>query len=68
MNTIAQWNNRLKSNEYTQYRMPWGRYRNVMIKDIPIDYIKWGIMNLKDEFAEKFARELARRESKWRKI
>jgi len=60
------WNQRLASSEYTQRRMPFGKYVNWMIKDLPTDYIKWGIVNLKGDIASFFARELQRREPKWR--
>ena len=63
-----QWNSKLKENEYTQRRIPFGKYTGVQIKDIPGDYIKWGIQNLNTEWATMFARELQRREPKWRKI
>ena len=63
----AEWNRQLKSNEYTQRRMTFGQYVNVQIKDIPDDYIKWGIINLSTNIAELFARELQRRHPKYRK-
>jgi hypothetical protein len=63
-----QWNEKLKINEYTQRRITFGKHIGTQIKDIPIDYIKWGIQNLNTEWATMFARELQRREYKWRKI
>ena len=62
----SEWNRHLSRTEYTQRRMPFGRYVNQQIRDLPIDYIKWGIMNLPLEWAEQFSRELQRREPKWR--
>lgn len=64
----VRWNNKLISTEYTQRRLTFGRYINKQIKDIPMDYIKWGILNLNTHWAEMFARELQRRDPKWRKI
>ena len=61
------WNDKLKVNEYTQRRLTFGRYINVMIRDIPLDYLKWGIVNLNNEWAEMFARELQRRQPEFRK-
>jgi len=62
------WNSKLKENEYTQRRITFGKYIGTQIKEIPMDYIKWGIQNLNTEWATMFARELQRREYKWRKI
>ena len=62
------WNEKLSVNEYTQRRLTFGRYVNVMIRDIPRDYIEWGILNLNTEWAEMFARELQRRDYKMRQI
>lgn len=63
-----EWNARLSKDEYTERRITFGRYVGTMIKDIPIGYIKWGIINFKSgAWAEMFARELQRREPKWRK-
>jgi len=63
-----RWNSHLKSNEYTQRRLTFGRYMGRQIKDVPMSYIKWGILNLNTEWATMFARELQRREPKWGKI
>ena len=61
------WNSRLYDNEYKQRRMTYGKYINVMIKDIPTPYIKWGILNLGDlKTANYFARELQSREPKYK--
>ena len=62
------WNDKLRENEYTQRRITFGKYVGTQIKDIPIDYIKWGIMNLNLEWATMFSRELQRRDHKFRKV
>ncbi len=66
MNAV-EWNRRLNSNEYTQRRITFGRYTGTQIQDIPISYIKWGILNFEGAWAEMFARELQRRQPKFRK-
>lgn len=63
-----EWNSRLKQNEYTTRRITFGIHSGKMIKDIPMDYIKWGIMNLDTTWATYFSRELQRREPKWRDL
>ncbi len=60
------WNDKLGINEYTQRRMPFGKYVNVMISDIPTDYIKWGVLNLNPMWAEYFGRELQRRDKSFK--
>ena len=63
------WNKSLAKNEYTQRRLTFGMWAGKMIKEVPIEYIKWGILNFKDgAWAEMFARELQRREPKYRKL
>jgi uncharacterized protein (DUF3820 family) len=62
-----KWNQSLASNEYTQRRLTFGMWAGKMIKEVPIEYIKWGILNFKDgAWAEMFARELQRRQPKYR--
>ncbi len=61
-----QWNAKLNPTEYTQRKITYGKYAGVMIKDLPIDYLKWAIINLGDYWASYFARELQRREPKWK--
>jgi hypothetical protein len=56
------WNTRLAISEYTRRRMTFGRYLGVQIKDLPQNYIEWGILNLPKEWAEYFAREWQRRQ------
>ena len=65
-----EWNRPLRSHEYTERRLTFGSYTGTMIKDLPVSYIKWGIVNLDGSFtewAEMFARELQRRNPKLRK-
>ena len=65
--SAIRWNRELKSNEYTQRRLTFGKHIGVQIKDLPIDYIKWAIVNFNNqEWAEMFARELQRRQPKFR--
>lgn len=48
-------------------RMPWGKYRGYFMKDVPINYIKWCVMNYSDLGMSTFMKdELLRREPKWR--
>lgn len=65
--TAVEWNSRLNSNEYTERRITFGRYVGTMVKDIPVSYIKWGILNFEGAWAEIFARELQRRQPRFRK-
>jgi hypothetical protein len=59
----SNWNKYLGLNEYKQRRITWGKHVNWMIKDLPIDYLKWLIVNTQDiQWAEWFARELKSRD------
>ena len=61
------WNKSLAKNEYTQRRLTFGQFAGKMIKEVPLSYIKWGILNFEDgAWAEMFARELQRRDPKYR--
>lgn len=54
--------------EYMHTKMIYGKYRGVFIKDIPTDYIKWAILNIRDRgIATMFSVELMRREPKFKK-
>lgn len=57
-----RWNECLRKHEYKERRVTFGKYVNVMIKDLPIDYLKWAIVNLNGIWAEYFARELQTRD------
>ena len=62
-----QWNKRLGSHEYTHRRMPFGKYANWFIKDLPIDYLKWAILNLSDKYwLDWLCRELQRRDASYK--
>jgi hypothetical protein len=61
------WNRKLRENEYTQRRITFGKYMGRQIKNIPTDYIKWGVLNFKGDWAEYFSRELQRREPQYKK-
>jgi uncharacterized protein (DUF3820 family) len=60
----------MKSNyqEYMTSKMPFGKYKGFFVKDVPEDYLKWAVMNLKDPgMATMFATELQRRNPKLRR-
>jgi hypothetical protein len=60
---------KIKSNyqEYATTKMIFGKYKGFFIKDIPEDYLKWAVMNIKDRgIATMFATELQRRNPKLR--
>jgi hypothetical protein len=61
-----QWNKRLNENEYTERRITFGLHTGKMVKDIPLNYITWGILNFDGAWADIFARELQRRKPKYR--
>lgn len=63
-----KWNDYLRVHEYQYRRMTFGKYVNYMIKDLPIDYVKWGILNLDKYWAEYLARELQRRDPSFKKV
>lgn len=58
-------------NNYTEYaytKMIYGKYKGVYLKDIPIEYIKWAIINIKDVgISTMLSVELQRREIFYRK-
>jgi len=54
--------------EYAWTRITFGRHRGKMMRDVPDDYLKWGILNLQDSgWATVFSIELQRRHSQMRK-
>ena len=54
--------------DYVYTKMRFGKYKGWFLKDIPDDYIKWDILNLKDQAsAEMFSVELQRRHKEFRK-
>lgn len=64
--SAVEWNSRLKKSEYTERRLTFGMHAGVMIKDLPLEYIKWGIQKLETTWAEQFARELQRRDRSYK--
>jgi len=66
--SALEWNRRLSRSEYTERRITFGMHTGKMIKDLPIDYIKWGVLNLDNNWADFFSRELQRRDPKFRKL
>lgn len=50
------------NNEYKFTKMPWGKYKGRFISELPDDYIKWCIVNWKDQgIAYMFVAEAQRR-------
>lgn len=62
------WNRHLSVSEYTTRRVTFGRYVNVMIKDLPDNYLEWGILNLNLTWSDYFIREWKRRNPNWSKM
>ena len=57
------WNKRLGNHEYKHRRMPFGKYANWFIKDLPMPYLKWAILNLSDKYwLDWLSRELVSRD------
>lgn len=47
--------------------MRFGKYKYFEFRDIPVDYIKWAILNINDEYTlDNLIRELQRREPFYR--
>lgn len=65
--SALEWNRRLSVSEYSQRRLTFGMYTGKMIKDLPKDYLKWGVLNLNSHWADFFSRELQKREPQYRK-
>jgi hypothetical protein len=45
------------------YVLKFGKFKGTMLKDIPIDYVMWAILNLDSSRVDMFIRELQRRDS-----
>ena len=55
-------------NEYEYTKMPFGKYKNKRLKDIPDNYLEWGIMNIDDVGIQvMFSMEYQRRHKKMRR-
>lgn len=56
------WNSVLRSNEIRDRRMTFGKYTGWFIRDVPDQYLEWGIMNIDDLYlAEWFKEEYVKR-------
>jgi hypothetical protein len=64
----VEWNSHLAVSEYTTRRLTFGQHAGVMIKDLPIDYLEWGILNLDRHWSDTFIREWKRRNPNWRSM
>ena len=53
--------------EYAKTKITFGKHKGKWLSELPIDYIKWGIMNLDDYRATMFSIELQRRDARFRK-
>ncbi len=54
--------------EYEFTKMPFGKYKDKCLRDIPDNYLKWGIMNIDDVgIKTMFSIEYQRRYPKLRK-
>jgi hypothetical protein len=52
---------------FSDEQMTFGKHRGTKIKDLPLPYLKWLIVTVRDRVAaEKFALELGRREKSFR--
>jgi hypothetical protein len=52
---------------FSDEKMTFGKHRGTKINDLPLSYLKWLIVTVKDRVsAEKFALELGRREKSFR--
>jgi uncharacterized protein (DUF3820 family) len=53
--------------EYKDTRMHFGKYKGKTLKDLPLEYLEWLIMNISDRgLCEMYAVELQRRKPKLR--
>ena len=56
-----------KYKEYELTKMVYGKYKGYFLKDVPLDYLKWAVMNFTDRgLAEMISVELQRRNPKLR--
>ena len=57
----------MKYKEYELTKMPYGKYKGFFLKDLPEDYLRWCVLNFKDQgMATMFATELQRRNPRLR--
>jgi hypothetical protein len=67
LDQAIRWNSDLTTIEYSTRRLTFGKYVNVMIKDIPNEYLEWGCLNLNLTWSSFFIREWKKRNPNWRK-
>ena len=58
----AALNRHLKSSEYTDRRLTFGRHVNTRISDLPLNYLIWGSQKFKGDWQQWFQKEISRRE------
>lgn len=52
-----------KNTDIRYSKLTFGKHKGVFLRDVPVDYIKWAVINLQDQAqAAYFAQELLRRE------
>lgn len=52
-----------KNTDIRYSRVTFGKYRGYFLKEVPVDYVRWAVLNLTDSAqATYFAEELLRRE------
>lgn len=62
-----QWNRRLGSNEQRDRRMTFGKYAGWFIRDVPDQYLEWGILNIEDRaLADWFKDEYLKRHTEFK--
>jgi hypothetical protein len=64
----VQWNRQLAKHEYTERRLTFGIHVGKMIKDVPVNYLTWGAINLNGDWSDMFVRELRKRNPKLSKL
>lgn len=58
----------VKYSDFKDTPMPFGKYKGQSLKNIPLEYIEWCILNIQDQgLCIMFAAELQRRKPSWRK-
>lgn len=68
LDQALSWNKYLSVSEYKERRLTFGKYINVMIKDLPTDYLEWAILNIKGQWTDYLIREWKTRNPGWKKL